>query len=99
MKEATYTLGQTTYTRGDTLPGAVQQACLRMFVHRFTADHAPAWALAARPDGSPYPVQFLSDHDWLANTWFAVKKDRTLDGRVRHCQSAPTWPNNPELRA
>lgn len=68
------------------------------YVHRFTGDHFPQWARDPRPDGSAYPVQFANDADWLANTWFRARKNGRLDRRVQHCDSRPTWPNNPELR-
>ena len=90
--EDTYKLGSATYTRGSALRPDVQAECLRRFVHRFTAEHIPDWACKPRPDGTPYPVQFASDSDWLEHSHFAVKKDGRLDGRVTHCQSAPTWP-------
>lgn len=75
-----------------------KQAVLRMFVHRYTGDHKPAWADREWKDGKPYPVQFSDDQDWLANTSFAVRQDGYLDQRCKHCHSRPTWPNNPELR-
>ena len=98
MQDETYKLGSATYTRGDTLRASVQADCLLRFVHRFTREHVPGWAQKPRPDGTPYPVQFDSDRDWLAHTWLVIKKDGTLDERVEHCQSSPTWPDNPELR-
>ena len=101
MQDETYKLGSATYTRGDTLRASVQADCLRRFVYRFTREHVPGWALRDlnHPSwGAASPVQFDSDRDWLSHTWFAVKKDGTLDERVKHCQSSPTWPDNPELR-
>lgn len=71
---------------------------LAAYVHRFTKDHKPGWANQPRPDGTPYPVQFASDADWLANTEFRVRSDGRLDRRITHCRSHPTWPDNPELR-
>ena len=98
MQGDTYRLGAATFARGDTLRASVQDECLLRFVHRFTAEHVPQWASEPRQDGTPYPVQFSTDREWLENTHFAVKHDGTLDERVKHCYSAPTWPNNPELR-
>ncbi len=72
---------------------------LSAYVHRYTGEHKPAWALKPWKDGKPYPVQFATDTDWLNNTRFAVRKNGRLDSRVSTCESAPTWPNNPELRA
>lgn len=75
-----------------------QQHVLRAFVHRFTADHKPSWAQKPMPNGNPYKVQFSSDADWLAHTYFRVTTSGRLDRRATTCQSNPTWPNNPELR-
>jgi hypothetical protein len=83
---------------GTELPAQTQQECLRRYVHRFTAEHKPAWASKEWKDGLPYPVQFASDADWLAHTEFAVTGNGALDERIGHCFSNPTWPNNPELR-
>ena len=71
---------------------------LRAFVHRFTRDHKPKWASAPWKDGLPYPVQFASDADWLANTLFEVRNDGRLNVRASYCHGSPTWPDNPELR-
>lgn len=71
---------------------------LAAFVHRFTRDHRPRWAMEPMPNGRPYALQFDSDEDWLAHTRFAVRADGRLDRRARYCKSSPTWPDNPELR-
>ena len=83
---------------GSELSPEEQRYCLSVFVHRFTGNHRPAWANKPRPDGTEYPVQFLSDREWLANTKFYVTPDGTVDREMDHCMSSPTWPNNPELR-
>lgn len=86
------------------LPGAAlsprgQRDALASFVHRYTGQHKPDWAREPwKPDGTPYPVQFANDADWLANTLFHATKAGLLDQRYRDCMSTPTWPNNPELR-
>lgn len=79
---------------GPHLQSQVKQA----FVHRFTGDNVPNWAKKPMPNGTPYPLQFASDAEWLANTYFSVNKDGTLSRRPSYCESKPTWPNNPELR-
>lgn len=61
------------------------------FVHRYTGDHIPKWAVNA-PD-LIYPVQFKDDNDWLAHTFFAVRKDGSWNPRVSTCEAHPTWPN------
>lgn len=84
---------------GTLLSGPDQQRALASFVNRFTKQHKPAWASEPRRDGKPYPVQFASDDEWLANTLFRVRADGGLDQRsTSHCFSSPTWPDNPELR-
>jgi hypothetical protein len=72
---------------------------LRAYVHRYTGDHMPLWADKPWMDNKPYPVQFANDQDWLRNTRFHVKKNGRLDRTTGHCESSPTWPLNPELRA
>lgn len=74
-----------------------QRYVLSAYVYRYTRDHKPAWANAEWKDGKPYPVQFRSDAEWLANSRFAVLKDGRLDRSVRECHSHPTWPDNPEM--
>lgn len=72
---------------------------LAAYCHRFTGNHRPAWASQPwKADGTPYPLQFASDAEWLANTRFAVGAHGDLDRRSKECLSSPTWPNNPELR-
>ena len=83
---------------GHQLSESAKREALARFVHRFTGDHRPQWARNPRPDGSPYPLQFKDDADWLASTRFYVRKDGGLSERHRFCESSPTWPNNPELR-
>ena len=80
------------YVNGARLSPALQVEARRRYVHRYTADNAPAWAYALRPCGRPYPVQFRDDADWLANTEFAVTKAGKLASRPGACRSTPTWP-------
>lgn len=87
-----------TMTRGTDLPPRLQREALARYVHRFTAEHVPAWAREPRPDGRPYPVQFANDADWLAHTDFPVTRRGEISARPSSCYSRPTWPNNPELR-
>ena len=71
---------------GSELPAHVQADCLRRYVHRFTGDHIPRWAI-----GRGYMQQFKDDKEWLANTLFHVRQDGHLDNRYRSCESTPTW--------
>lgn len=83
--------------RGSQLVKEDQQRVLNMFVNRFTKDHKPGWANQPMPNGQPYPVQFASDEDWLEHTFFEVTAQGRLNPRATHCESHPTWPDNPEL--
>ncbi len=76
----------------------MQREALAQFVHRSTRDHIPQWARFSVDRRLTYHVQFDSDADWLAHTHFRVTESGKLDRRVRHCESSPTWPDNPELR-
>ncbi len=84
--------------RGDELTPEDRRNVLAFYLFRYTRDHVPAWVRNPRREGTTHPVQFDSDADWLAHTWFAVRADGRLDGRYRLCDSRPTWPDNPELR-
>lgn len=90
--------GAARWARGSDLAHHVQEQARRQFVHRYTGEHKPRWADKSWRDGRGYPVHFTDDADWLANTFFAVTIAGFLDRRVLHCHSAPTWPDNPELR-
>lgn len=83
---------------GSTLSTEVKIEALRRFVHRFTREHRPAWVAIGREDGTPFPVQFSSDDDWLAHTYFHVTDSGRLSERNTSCEPHPTWPDNPELR-
>lgn len=83
---------------GTQLAAADQRHVLAAYVHRYTREHVPEWARKPRPDGTPYPVHFASDADWLAHTRFFVRANGRLDHRFRHCWSEPTWPDDPEVR-
>lgn len=87
-----------TQVAGNDLTATEQRKALAQFVHRFTGDHKPQWTNREWKDGKPYPLQFASDSDWLANTRFWVRKDGQISKRHKYCESSPTWPNNPELR-
>ena len=76
---------------GTELSVEVQRDALARFVHRYTAEHKPAWAYNLNPH-KPYRPQFASDADWLANTRFWVRADGSLSERHRYCSSTPTRP-------
>lgn len=68
----------------------------RAYVHRFTCDHVPAWAMRARPDGRFYAPHYASDSEWYGATIFPG--ERHLSRRSRHCQSdGQTWPHGTAL--
>jgi hypothetical protein len=79
------------WLRGDKLSAQEQQQVLRTYVHRFTQEHRPQWAL--RSGNVHDRPHYASDDEWLANTDFAVTTKGKLDRRVRHCMSHDaTWP-------
>jgi hypothetical protein len=66
-----------------------QEACAR-YVYRNTVEnrkqrHELFTTGAMRTCTAP-PV---TDSEWLANTYFAMTKRGTFDGRVRHCTTVP----------
>lgn len=68
----------------------LEQATSR-YVHRFTMDHVPQWAMDRRSDGTYYAPQFASDAEWYVNTkfkgedgWLGILTDCYTTGR--------TWP-------
>jgi hypothetical protein len=83
---------------GSELSPATQAECKARFIHRFTGENRPAWANKPMDDGTPYPLQFKDDADWLAHTLFCVNKDGTLNGPARYCESSPTWPEGKPAR-
>lgn len=77
-----------------------EQAC-RMYLHRFTMDHVPNWALEPRlypnelPDGRTvarfYAPHFRSDREWYENTKFPG--ERGWLGIGSECYTTNlTWP-------
>ncbi len=74
-------------TLGTLLHSADHAEVLARFTHRFTQQHTPQWA-----KGTNYKPQFKDDADWLANSYFPVKRDGRLDARHTSCRSNPTWP-------
>ena len=84
---------------GIELDAPERRQVLAAYVHRYTGDHRPAWAQVPWKDGRPYPLQFSTDADWLAHTYFRTTRTGRLDTRAADCYSTPTWPNNPELRS
>lgn len=79
---------------------SVQRDILAAFVHRFTMEHVPRWALQERADGTFYAPQFASDAEWLSNTVVRTRKDGELDGRYSDCETrGETWPLGKSLDA
>jgi hypothetical protein len=60
------------------------------YLHRFTMEHIPNWAL--KPNGDKYYApQYSSDREWYNATTFPGENG--LHGNSKHCESgAPTWP-------
>jgi hypothetical protein len=81
---------------GIRLTAKEQAVVLAAFTKRYTEEHIPKWVKSAC---LAHPVQFSSDKDWLEHTRFVVYAEGYLDTRAKWCESSPTWPRNPELRA
>jgi len=80
-------------TLASLLPYHVQLEVLRRFIHRFTCDHRPGWALKPLSDGSYPGPQFVSDEEWLSNCVVHTRKDGELDDRFTSCETRNhTWP-------
>lgn len=78
-------------------PLTLAQAQAR-YVHRFTADHVPAWARVQRDDGSYYAPQYASDAEWYNATRFPGEGG--IPSRACHCESSgQTWPLGQSLPA
>lgn len=80
--------------KGSQLNYQAKQEALRIFTNRYTRDHIPQWARKLKPDGTPYPLQFNSDNEWLDNSYFYVDTDGNLNKHIDLCESYPTYPNN-----
>lgn len=75
----------------------IEQAT-RVYVHRYTAEHMPAWARERRSDGTYYAPQYRSDREWYEHTVFPGEPGH-FGGR-NHCMSNnPTWPLGQALTA
>lgn len=67
-----------------------EQATAR-YVHRYTCEYVPAWALRAAPNGKFYAPQYRSDREWYNNTKF--HGEHPCVGR-KHCfTTGQTWPH------
>lgn len=75
------------YAKGSSLKPSAQREALSRFVHRFTMEHVPSWALRPLDDGRHYAPAYASDREWLACTTFAITKSGDMDQRARFCQS------------
>jgi hypothetical protein len=77
---------------GSNLRPDVQRECLARFGYRSTGNHNRWLSYGCR-------LQFRDDAEWLAKTKFWIRADGGLARNRHYCESSPTWPNNPELRA
>lgn len=61
------------------------------YVHRFTMDYRPQWAIERARNGKFYAPQFRSDREWYENTLFPGEGH--VHPRERHCfTTGQTWP-------
>lgn len=71
------------------------EAACAQYVHRYTMDHVPAWAMKRPCDSGGietryYAPQFASDREWYDNTLF--HGEHWLATRGRCYTSGQTWP-------
>lgn len=70
----------------------------KQYIHRFTMEHVPQWALELRPDGTHYAPQYRSDREWYDNTVFPGEAGHY--GPKTSCiTSNQTWPLGMSLAA
>lgn len=65
-----------------------EQATAR-YVHRYTMDHVPVWALTPAPNGKHYAPQFRTDREWYENTVFPPHNPLS---RTSCYTTNQTWP-------
>lgn len=74
-----------------------EEAC-RMYVHRYTAQHVPAWAASCPADHGGterrfYAPHFASDREWYDNTLFPGEPEHQVYGFRDNCYTRnETWP-------
>lgn len=62
----------------------------RIYPHRFTLEHVPAWSQQMLPDGRCYAPQYASDYEWYLNTFFPGESAMAVG---KSCYShSKTWP-------
>lgn len=63
----------------------------RLYVHRYTMEHVPAWARKQAPNGKYYAPQFSTDLEWLNSTLFPPYNP--MGPRIKDCYTTgQTWP-------
>lgn len=68
------------------------EACAQ-YVHRFTMEHVPAWALKPMDNGKYYAPQFRTDREWYENTSFYGEPGYIGSSSTPHCYTTgQTWP-------
>jgi hypothetical protein len=63
----------------------------RRYVHRFTMEYLPRWAVDRAMNGKFYAPQYRSDREWYDSSIFPGEAH--VDKRSRYCESnRQTWP-------
>lgn len=80
--------------RGIQLTEAERRLILKHLSNRYTCEHMPMWVTDfAVKHGQLYPVQFLSDKDFLVHSFYPVTAEGKLDiGAGFACRMEPTFP-------
>lgn len=79
-------------------PAMTFEEAKRVYVHRYTMEHIPAWALQRPCDQGGtetryYAPQYASDREWFEKTLFPPHNPFAMGSQDQSCYSArPSWP-------
>ena len=72
---------------GTQLAPAVQARALAAYPYRMTHESIRRWpGIADHMRQGGYRMSIISDQEWLASTWFTVRKDGNLSARSHYCE-------------
>jgi hypothetical protein len=67
-------------------------AACAQYVHRYTMEHRPAWAMEPAPNGKYYAPQFRSDREWYTSTRFPGEPGHPTGFKGICYTTGQTWP-------
>lgn len=75
--------------KGCFLSNALKDKALQVYSNRYTCEHVPGWAFEPNEvNGYYYAPQFLTDAEWLENTYFPVNDACTTLCEWVHCRTS-----------